>query len=122
MHNFSSTLGRRKNQPFKCKPQSLIPLLVLSLLGVLYQSDQLCHPRARRQRAEVPGRGPALQREVDRSPGGEGGPGGQDVPGRPAGAEDGHQGEWRTQAEGQHTDCGGRTEDQRREDRSKLQC
>ena len=35
-----------------------------------------------------------LQGEADRRAGGAGGQGGQDVPGRPPGAQDGHQGEY----------------------------
>ena len=67
--------------------------------------------RARRKRAEVRRRRSDLQGEADRRAGGAGGARGPDVPGRAAGAQDGHQGERRAQAEGQHPDSRGWAQD-----------
>ena len=52
----------------------------------------LCISRAGWKRAEVSGRRTDLQGEVDRSPGGEGGQGGQDVPGCSSGTQNGDKG------------------------------
>lgn len=66
-----------------------------------------------RKPTEVPGRWPDIQGEADRSAGGEGGQGGQDVPGCLAGAQDGNKGKRGAQAESQYSDCCGWAQDSR---------